>query len=94
MTGRDEDPVAQTLLGDALQPLAPCYCIWGFAKIRGTFLVGSHIKEYNILGSILGSPHFGKLPFLAFTHQYRYTKAGHPSRSSIVSIATIIIRIL
>ena len=33
------------------------HCIWGFPKIRDT-LVG-----YSILGSILGSPYFGKLPY-------------------------------
>ena len=28
----------------------------------GTILGGPHNKDYNILGSILGSPYFGKLP--------------------------------
>ena len=28
----------------------------------GTFLGGPHNKDYSILGSILGSPYFGKLP--------------------------------
>ena len=27
---------------------------------------GPHIKDSSILGSILGSPYFGKLPYLAF----------------------------
>ena len=31
--------------------------IRGFPKIRGTFF-----GDYNILGSVLGSPSFGKLP--------------------------------
>ena len=35
----------------------------GFPKIRGTFLGGPHNKDYSFLGCILGSPHFGKLPF-------------------------------
>ena len=36
---------------------------WGFPKIRGTFFWGGpHNKDYSILGSILGSPYFGKLP--------------------------------
>ena len=30
-------------------------CIWGFPKIRGTFLGGPHNKDYSISGSILGS---------------------------------------
>ena len=38
--------------------------VWGFPKIRGTFLEGPNNKDYSILGSILGSPYFGKLPFL------------------------------
>ena len=33
----------------------------GFPKIGVPFW-GPHNKDYNILGSILGSPHFGKLP--------------------------------
>ena len=42
------------------------YClrfrVLGFPKIRGTFFGGPHDKDYSILGSILGSPCFGKLP--------------------------------
>ena len=34
---------------------------WEFPKIRGT-LFGPHNKDYSILGSILGSPHFRKQP--------------------------------
>ena len=30
--------------------------------IRGTLFGGPHNKDYSILGSILGSPYFGKLP--------------------------------
>ena len=36
--------------------------MWGFPKIRGTLIGGPHNKDYSILGSILGSPNFGKLP--------------------------------
>ena len=35
---------------------------WGFPKIKGTLFGGPHNKDYSILGSILGSPYFGKLP--------------------------------
>ena len=35
---------------------------WGFPKIRGTLLGGPYNKDNIILGSILGSPDFGKLP--------------------------------
>ena len=37
--------------------------IWGFPKIRGTLFWNPHNKDYSILGSILGTPYFGKLPF-------------------------------
>ena len=33
---------------------------WGFPKIRGTFLGGPHNKNYDILGSILRFPFWGK----------------------------------
>ena len=36
--------------------------IWGFPKIRGTFL-GVPIMRTSTLGSILGYPNFGKLPY-------------------------------
>ena len=35
----------------------------GFPKLGVPFL-GPHNKDYSILGSILGSPHFGKLPHI------------------------------
>ena len=35
---------------------------WGFPEIRGTLFRGPYNKDYNILGSILGSTYFGKLP--------------------------------
>ena len=38
--------------------------IRGFPKIRGYHFGSSHNKDYSILGSILGSPYFGKLPLL------------------------------
>ena len=37
--------------------------ICGFPKIRGTLIGGPHNKDYSILGSILGSPDFGNVPF-------------------------------
>ena len=36
---------------------------WGFPKIRGTLLGVPIIRINSILGSILGSPYLGKLPF-------------------------------
>ena len=35
---------------------------WGFPKTRGTLLGVPINKDYTILGSILESPYFGKLP--------------------------------
>ena len=37
--------------------------IWGFPKIMGTLFWGPHNKGCSILGSIMGSPYFGKVPF-------------------------------
>ena len=38
--------------------------IWGFPKIRVTLLGGPNDKDSSILGSILGSPYFGKSPYI------------------------------
>ena len=45
-------------------PRGSKYPIWGVPKIRGTFLGGPYNKDYSILGSRLGSPYFGRLPYL------------------------------
>ena len=37
--------------------------VGGFPEIRGTLFWGPYNKDYSICGSILGSPHFGKLPY-------------------------------
>ena len=37
--------------------------IWGFPEIRGTLFGGPYSKDYSMLGYILGSPYFGKLPY-------------------------------
>ena len=37
--------------------------IRGLPKIRGTFSWGPYNSDHSILGSILGSPDFGKQPF-------------------------------
>ena len=36
---------------------------WGFPNIMGTLFGGPHNKDFSILGSILGYPYFGKLPY-------------------------------
>ena len=33
-----------------------------FPQVRGTVLGGPNIKDYSILGSILGFPYLGKVP--------------------------------
>ena len=35
----------------------------GFLKLEVPFLGGPYNKDYSILGSILGSPYLGKLPY-------------------------------
>ena len=47
--------------------------IWGFPQIRGTSL---HNKDYNTLGSILGSPYLGKLPYLSEAAQAMMAMQG------------------
>ena len=37
----------------------------GFPKLGVPFLGTPHNKDYSILGSILGSPYIGKLPFVS-----------------------------
>ena len=34
---------------------------WGFSNLAVSF-GGSHMEDHNVLGSILGSTYFGKLP--------------------------------
>ena len=41
-------------------PIIIKIAIWGFLKLG----VGPNNKDHSILGSILGSPYFGKLPYL------------------------------
>ena len=40
-----------------------CWGTWGVPKIRGELFGGPYTKDNSILGSILGSPNFGKLPY-------------------------------
>ena len=40
----------------------------GVSQIRGTFLRVHYNKDPGILGSILGSPYFGKLPYTPRMH--------------------------
>ena len=45
----------------------------GVSQNEGYLFGGPHHKDYYILGSILGSPYFGKLPFIcAFIHVLSY----------------------
>ena len=38
----------------------------GVSQNQGYLLRGPHNKDYSILGSILGSPELGKLPYAPF----------------------------
>ena len=42
----------------------------------GYLFGGPHNKDYKILGSILGYPHFGKLAYIAFTYIYEESRHG------------------
>ena len=48
------------------------FSFFGFRvpEIGGTFVWGPHTKDYSRLGSILGSPYFGKLPYFDVSHVY------------------------
>ena len=46
-------------------PISPARLYGGFPKLGGSLIGGPYNKDYSILGSILGSPHFGKLPYVA-----------------------------
>ena len=39
----------------------------GVSQNQGYYFGGSYNKDSSILGSILGSPHFGKLPYRDYT---------------------------
>ena len=39
---------------------------FGVSQNRGTLFGGPYNKDYSILGSMLGSPCFGKLPSIIF----------------------------
>ena len=42
--------------------------VMGVSQHRGYHFGGPHNKDYIILGSILGSPYLGKLPYLQCLH--------------------------
>ena len=47
----------------AVMVLVDLGMIWEFPKIREYLFGGPHNKDYSILGSTLGSPHFEQLPY-------------------------------
>ena len=49
----------------------------GFPKIMGTILGDPHNKDSSILGSILGSPCLGKLPYIMEMSQAGSTVIMH-----------------
>ena len=46
------------------------------SQIRGTFFGGPYNKDQNMLGSILGSPYFGKLPYDLGFRAYAFPLVG------------------
>ena len=44
----------------------------GVSQNEGLPYWGSHNKDYSILGSILGSPYFGKLPYNPYITQFPF----------------------
>ena len=48
------------------------WAIWGFPYFRGTLFRGPYNKDYSILGSTLGSPYFGKLPYTYRVHKTHF----------------------
>ena len=69
MVGREEENILLVEPQDNTKTSGPESLIYvyiyigGFPKIRGYLIGGPSNKDYSILGSILGSPHFGKLPY-------------------------------
>ena len=56
------------------------YGYLGVSQNWGYLFGGPYNKDYSILGSILGSPYFGKLPFILET-TYNYSRSDfkkHP----------------
>ena len=49
-----------------LPDLAPSCC---FETVTWVRPVSTHSKDYSMLGSILGSPYFGKLPYFQNMHE-------------------------
>ena len=60
----------------------------------GTFFKGPHKKDYSMLGSILGSPYFGKLPFRFWGVGFRILDSGSTIPMAITMAITIIIGIV
>ena len=60
-SGSDRGLATQNLV--AVKELKISYNNMGFPKIRGTLFGGPNNKDHSILGSILGYPYFGKLPY-------------------------------
>ena len=50
-------------------------------KIKETSLGGPNNKDYSILGSLLGYPHFGKLPYI---YIYIYIEISRERPGSVV----------
>ena len=58
--------------------------IWGFTKIRGTFLGVPNNKDHSILWSILGSLICGKLPY--YNILYKNTNTNNNNNNNTITI--------
>ena len=63
MDKKMEDEMETTIWGLGLRFRGLRVWVWGFPKLGVPFW-GPNNKEYSILGSVLGSPKFGKLLYL------------------------------
>ena len=71
------DRFCKLFLGSSRPPAHFSQTIWGFPKNKGTILGGPLDKDYSILGSMLGSPYLGKLPFGPFISRLLDTFSHH-----------------
>ena len=61
------------------------FLTWGFPKIKGPFLGAPIIRTAIYLGSILGSPYFGKLPRLGLQAACSTGFGGRPGTLRLLS---------
>ena len=68
----------------------------GVSQNYGYHFKGLYIKGYNILGSILGSPYFGKLPYGSFKNRGGDALGAHSGLNKTlfrIIYGTVVLRI-